>query len=243
MKNTKYLLLQARKYKDPMIKHEIKCFSKVLKCDKNNIQTLDLIREEIDEESIKKVDVVIIGGSGDFSIAEGGPWMQKVLDVMNYLYENSKITFASCWGFQAMAKARGGEVVKDLKRAELGTVKLHLTDAGEKDIVFQKLPKIFMSQMGHEDIVNTLPENAVLLASSKKVKNEAFMFKNKPIYCTQFHPELSKDDLKERMQIYPNYVKKILGISQEDFFKKKCFHSNDTKSLITNFIKIYLHNS
>mgnify|MGYP006117012071 CR=1 FL=1 len=243
MKEYKYLLLQARKEHDPMIKHEANCFQRSLQCNRKNIKIIDVIRDQINNAEFKKFDAVIIGGSGDFSIAKGGTWMSRVLDTMNYLYETSKITFASCWGFQAMAKARGGEVVHDLNRAELGTTEMHLTKEGEEDILFKKLPNVFFAQMGHEDIVEKLPNGSILLASSKKVKNEAFRFKKKPIYCTQFHPELKKNDLKERMETYPSYVKKILGISQKEFMEKRCFESKDTESLILQFIKTHLNNS
>ena len=55
----------------------------------------------------------------------------------------------------------------------------------------------FLAQMGHEDIVIKKPDKSIVLASSKKIKIEAFCFQNKPIYCTQFHPELRVDDLKK----------------------------------------------
>ena len=67
-----------------------------------------------------------------------------------------------------------------------------------------------------------------------------YSFKNKPIYCTQFHPELNKNDLKKRMQIYPEYVTKILGISQEEFIKTKCRDATDTDKLMINFINQYI---
>ena len=128
MKKINYLLIQARKKNDPMQKHEKTCFARTLKCNISDIKCMDIIRDDIGVKHMGKADVVIIGGSGDFSIAKGGGWMTKVLECMNYLYENSKITFASCWGFQAMAKARGGEVVQDLEEAELGTIELQLTN-------------------------------------------------------------------------------------------------------------------
>ena len=140
-----------------------------------------------------------------------------------------------------MAKARGGEVVQDLEEAELGTIELQLTNEGKKDKIFKHLPYRFLAQMGHEDIVKKLPSESILLASSEKVKNEAFKFKNKPIYCTQFHPELNKNDLKKRMKRYPEYVKKILGISQEEFISKKCENSKDTNTLILRFIQEYIN--
>ena len=240
MKKTQYLLLQARKKNDPMIEHEKSCFRRALECGKEELIAIDIIRENIKTHDLKKHPIIIIGGSGDFSIAKGGPWMKKVLEIMNYLYEASKITFASCWGFQAMAKARGGTVINNVKKAELGTTELWLTQDGKNDNVFKKLPSTFLAQMGHEDIVTTLPENAILLASSKKVKHEAFTFKNKPIYCTQFHPELNKNDLQKRMETYPSYIDKILGVSQNEFMNKYCLESNDTNKLILHFISEYM---
>ena len=240
MRSLQYLLIQARKENDPIILHEKLCFARALKCNPNNIQTKDIIREQIHETDIVDADAVIIGGSGDFSIAKGGWWLNKVLDFMNLLYTNSKITFASCWGFQAMAKARGGCVVNNIQQAELGTTELWLSQKGKKDNIFKNLPNKFLAQMGHEDIVTTLPENAILLASSKQVKNEAFTFQDKPIYCTQFHPELNKHDLQKRMKTYPQYVKKILGITEKEFIRKYCKETTDTDLLMFNFIKEYL---
>ena len=141
--------------------------------------------------------------------------------------------------YAAMAKAMGGEVITDLKLAELGTIKLNLSYEGKKDPIFSHLPNSFFCQMGHEDIVIKKPKNSILLASSEKVKIEAFRFKNKPIYCTQFHPELRVEDLKFRMATYPHYIKKILGISPNEFITTKCFDSKETESLLKNFLKTY----
>tara|TARA_Y100000589_G_scaffold332017_1_gene388603 strand:+ start:3777 stop:4511 length:735 start_codon:yes stop_codon:yes gene_type:complete len=242
MKKKKILLLQARKEKDPMILHEKLCFQKQLKYQFNQLDSLDLIRDEIQIEKLERYDAFIIGGSGDFSVATGGPWFKKVCKIVKYLYNNNKVTFASCWGFQLMAKAMGGEVKNNINQAELGTTKLWLTKQGEVDKIFKNLPLFFFAQMGHEDIVTKLPEDAILLASSKKVKNQAFRFMNKPIYCTQFHPELTKADLKKRMQTYPQYVHKILGISQKEFLENRCFNTKHTTKLISLFFQEYLNN-
>ena len=131
------------------------------------------------------------------------------------------------------------QVINDLNKAELGTTEIWLTKEGQRDKIFKKLPNKFLAQMGHEDVVIKLPRESVLLASSKKVKNEAFRFIKKPIYCTQFHPELNKNDLKERMETYPAYIEKILGISKKEFINTRCFDSKDTEKLLLNFINTY----
>jgi len=239
MNKINILLLQARKENDLMIENELNCFSKSLDIEKSQFTIKDLTRDKIQKSEIKKHDLILIGGSGDYSIAKGGFFMKQTTDIMQYLVSLSKETFASCWGFQAMASAMGGEVVNDLKLAELGTVELKLTKYGKEDPIFGKIPNSFFCQMGHEDIVIKPPKDSIILASSKKIEIEAFKFKEKPIYCTQFHPELKVEDLKKRMKTYPKYVEKILGISNAEFIEKHCFESKEAESILKKFVKFY----
>lgn len=184
---------------------------------------------------LKRHDMVLIGGSGDYSVAEGGPWLEPALDVMRELADFSIPTFASCWGFQAIAKAYGGDVVTDLSRAELGTLMVRLTDEGKRDPLFGELPTEFPAPLGHQDIVDSLPENAILLASTDRVAHQAFRLKGKPIYGTQFHPELRLNALLERVTAYPEYVEKIRGLSIDEF-SKLCVETYEVQSLLRRFV-------
>lgn len=241
MRKIKILLLQARKQNDPIIINELNCFSRSLNIEKKYFTIKDLTRDKIKYSEIKKNDFIIIGGSGDYSIAKGGLFMKQTMDIMKFLFDKSKETFGSCWGFQAMAKAIGGEVINNIKLAELGTIELKLTKKGQKDPIFGKMEQNFLAQMGHEDIVIKKPDKSIVLASSKKIKIEAFCFQNKPIYCTQFHPELRVDDLKKRMRNYPKYIKKILNISEKEFIDNYCFESKKSESLLTNFVNYFFN--
>lgn len=145
---------------------EVDCFARALGCEPNQIGVFDLLSGVPSVQELEQYDVVLLGGSGDYSVAEGGPWLPAALEAMRELYELNKPTFASCWGFQAMAKALGGEVVTDRNRAELGAVEVRLTDAGRNDPVFQGLGDRFLAPMGHQDCVTKLPPDACLLASS-----------------------------------------------------------------------------
>ena len=175
-----FLLLQVRNPDDPMKEHEIECFARSFRCSKDRIHIFDLLGGVPSDEALNEVDVVLLGGSGDYSVAKGGPWLPAALETMRELYEYSKPTFASCWGFQAMARAMGGEVVTDRDRAEVGSMTLKLTPEGLRDPVFGPLGESFGVQIGHEDIVTKLPAGAVLLASSDRVPNQAFRFEGKP---------------------------------------------------------------
>ena len=143
MRKIKILLLQARKQNDPIIINELNCFSRSLNIEKKYFTIKDLTRDKIKYSDIKKNDFIIIGGSGDYSIAKGGLFMNQTMDIMKFLFDKSKETFGSCWGFQAMAKAIGGEVINNIKLAELGTTELKLTKKGKKTLSSVKWNIIF----------------------------------------------------------------------------------------------------
>lgn len=234
----KYLLLQVRIPNDPMRAQEVMCFSRALESAPDNITTFDLLSGAPSRQELGAVDVVLIGGSGDYSVVTGGPWLEAALDAMRELHDSSKPTFASCWGFQAMALAMGGEVVTDMDRAELGTHSLWLTPEGQEDPIFGPLGATFLGQMGHQDIVDRLPDDATLLASTDLVANQAFRFNDKPIYCTQFHPELNLTDMVGRLARYPAYIKNILGVSFDEF-AQDLTDTPATEALLSRFIRQY----
>ena len=232
-----FLLVQVRDQDDPMLGQEVDCFSNSLKCDPDEITVFDLLSGCPTVDYLSRFDVVLLGGSGDYSVAEGGDWLPPALQAMRELYELGIPTFASCWGFQAMAAALGGEVVTDMSRAELGAVEVCLTDDGVADPLFGGLSKRFLAPMGHQDCVVKLPANAIRIASSEKVENQAFKIVDKPIYGTQFHPELDRSALIERVKAYPQYVESITG-DPLDVFAEKCGEFN-LRQLLCNFANAY----
>ncbi len=232
----KFLLLQVRNRDDPMREQEVNCFARALECRFDQIRVYDLLSGVPTVEQLDEVDVVLLGGSGDYSVAKGGQWLSAALAAMRELYELSKPTFASCWGFQAMALALGGEVITDMSRAELGSIEVRLTEAGRDDPLFSPLGDTFLAPMGHQDCVVRLPAGAVLLASSEQVENQAFRFPDKPIYCTQFHPELNRDSFVQRVRAYPQYVETITGEPIEEF-ARRCQETEATNQLLSRFLK------
>ena len=210
-----------------MAAQEVRCFARTLDCDVAAIEVFDLLRAAPPIDKLNQADMLLLGGSGHYSAASvpdvPGPktarlaWLERTLDCLRDVHEVAKPTFASCWGFQAMARALGGECVNDLPNAELGTIELELTEAGRCDPLFSALPRTFSAHAGHEDHVIRLPSDAVLLASSSRVAEQAFRFADRPIYCTQFHPELDRAAMLERVKAYPEYVERIAGVPHETF--------------------------
>lgn len=234
MRKLRYLLLQIRAPADPMREQEVTCFSRALECEPEEIVSFDLLADVPSERQLSEVDAVLIGGSGDYSAAGHNPWLEQTLAGLRRIIALRKPTFASCWGFQAFARAAGGRCIHDPLHAELGSIELHLTDEGRSDPLFGKLPNPFRGQAGHEDHVVQLPPGAVLLASSKLVTNQAFKFADAPIYCTQFHPELDRQAILERVRAYPRYVERIAGKTIEEF-SADCHETPETRQLLPRF--------
>ena len=239
----RYLLLQVRDADDPMAGHEVECFARALGCGQERIREFDLIAGRPSKSQLDAVDIVLLGGSGDYCVSSGGAWLEPALDAMRQLHGSSKPTFASCWGFQAMAQALGGHVIADPSRAEVGTHDVFLTDQGRADPLFGALAEAgehFPAQMGHEDVVDRLPDGAVLLAKTR-VSNQAFHFPGKPIYCTQFHPELDRETLLDRLRIYPTYIERITGMPYDEFVEKQTGESSHTDALLWRFVKLVMN--
>ncbi len=237
-----YLLMQVRNPGDPMAEHEVRAFAQHLRCEPTAIRTWDLLRGGPDTDILDACDIVLIGGSGDYSVVAGGAWLDSALDAMRLLHEVDKPTFASCWGCQAMARATGGTVVSDPQRAEVGTHRLHLTGPVRTDPITAPLGASFLAQMGHQDRIETLPPDAVLLASSDLVAHQAWTFRDRRIYCTQFHPELNLELLLDRLRCYPAYVEETTGLDYETFVQRMCTDARDTEDMLIRFVRHVLEN-
>ena len=236
-KQIRYTLLQVRNPDDPMREHEVRSFCRVLETTPEMIAVHDLLGGKPSDSVFSATDMFLLGGSGHYSVSDDGEWLQQALETMRAVHACGKPTFASCWGFQAMARAMGGRVIKELAHSEVGTHQLSLTEAGRADPVFRPLGDTFYAQMGHEDHVVELPANVTLLASSQRVKNQAYRFDDAPIYCTQFHPELNRDDLMQRVQVYPEYIERIAGLPAERF-SELLKESTETEAILKRFVKL-----
>lgn len=239
LENVRYLLLQVRNPDDPMRPQEVECFARALQTTADKFTTFDLLGGAPSPAQYEECDVVLLGGSGHYSAAGEAEWLRRALDGLRRLHALRKPTFASCWGFQAFARAMGGEVVHDLKRAELGTKKLFTTDGGRRDGLFNALGEQFEGQMGHEDRVSKLPPGATLLASTELVENQAYRFDGGPIYCTQFHPELNRRNLMDRLRAYPSYIERVAGITVAEF-DAQCHDTPQTEALLPRFVEMVL---
>jgi GMP synthase (glutamine-hydrolysing) len=110
--------------------------------------------------------------------------------------------FAVCFGLQLLGRTMGVRVINDPPHREVGSFEVDLTDDASKCELFGDLPARIWVQQGHNDRLTELPDGAVRLARSKNAPVQAMRVIGKPIWATQFHPELTRQDNAIRYRRY-----------------------------------------
>jgi GMP synthase (glutamine-hydrolysing) len=232
----RFRLLQARDQGDPVIVEERAAFASRLGVSVEQLVVHDCINQATSADIVTAgVDAVLVGGSGEYSVYDDEPWLQQFKDTLGELAERQFPTFASCFGFQALVEALGGEVGLDSDGAEVGTYALRLTDAAKSDPLFGKLPDNFLAQEGHKDRAFRLPEQVVNLASSERCPYQAIRIGPGPVYATQFHPELTGTGNRARFQRYLTVYAKVFGDERATEMLKGFQASPATEDLLARF--------
>ena len=117
-------------------------------------------------------------------------------------------TLAVCYGAQLIAQELGGRVdasnIREYGRA-------NLTLVNKNSLLFDCVSDNTQVWMSHSDTIKELPENSMLLASTKDVDNVAYSINGKT-FCLQFHPEVYHTT--EGSNILKNFLTKICNIDQ-----------------------------
>ena len=134
----------------------------------------------------------------------------------------------------------GGAVVHDPEQTEVGTYSVTLTSAGIDDEVLGLLPRRFKAQMGHKDRADQLPDGLLNLAESRRCKLQALRIPGKPIWATQFHPELSRETNLERYESYLDNYASVLRPEERASAVERFRDSPDTGVLLPRFLEVAL---
>ncbi|MGH2506301.1 MAG: type 1 glutamine amidotransferase [Ktedonobacteraceae bacterium] len=161
------------------------------------------------------VSGVILGGSSEFDLHnEEEPEMRMVparailartQPFIRFLLEDDFPTLGICFGHQLIGETFGGQVASDNEQSKVGSFEISLTEEGERDALFSTLSHTFMGQYGHHNSLSILPQNAVVLATGERCKFSALRYGNR-IYTTQFHPELTAQDVYWKLEHSPGYL-------------------------------------
>ncbi len=235
----KILLLQARQLNDTARSDERHSFAIKAKLADKDIVIFDLLSGSPTLDLVRRYDALMIGGSGDYYVSKGNlPSNDSVLELLREVVESGHPTFASCFGFHLLVEALGGQVIFDDDNMEVGTYELETTSSGKKDELFSYLPAMFKAQLGHKDKAYSMPDGTENLAFSTKAPYQAMRIPGKPIWATQFHPELTG---QENLARFHRYKKGYAGrMSQGEIQEtlKRFAESPETDQMIGRFLEI-----
>lgn len=195
----KPLLISVRDKNDPMVQHERSCFEGRSGVD---VDVEFAIERNLGERVLEDRPAVFFGGSGAYSVTDPDPWIREALDFFLLVVEQKIPAYASCFAFQGLALAMGGEISHNPDFAEMGIIPVQLTPDALKDPLFEGLPHSVMVASGHNDHVSRLPAGVTRFAVGDVVGNQAFKVDGAPFWASQFHPELAKSDLLVRWNFY-----------------------------------------
>jgi len=117
-------------------------------------------------------------------------------------------TIGICLGGQIIARSLGADVTPNPKK-EIGWSLINILSEGKVNPLFDGLPDFLSVFQWHGDTF-TLPEGAVLLASSEECKNQAFVY-NDNIWAMQFHLEVNPDMIQNWSEVYRDELIEFAG--------------------------------
>jgi GMP synthase (glutamine-hydrolysing) len=144
----------------------------------------------------------IITGSAA-NVPNREPWMLRTEGYLRDVVSMGVPTFGICFGHQILAQALGGEVSRNPRGREIGTIRI---ERFADDPLFDGIRGDFDANATHIDTVARLPKNAVPLARSTQDDHHAIRF-TPTCYGVQFHPELDADV----MRAYVEHRREILA--------------------------------
>jgi GMP synthase (glutamine-hydrolysing) len=144
-----------------------------------------------DGESLEGYDGIAITGSS-LHIYNGGPSVERQIELVRAALSSGTPLFGSCWGLQVIIAAAGGSVRKNPKGREIGFGRgIRLTEAGRKHPMYVGKLDVFNAPTVHLDEIEALPADATVLATNamSAVQSAEIRTNGSVAWAVQYHPE------------------------------------------------------
>jgi GMP synthase (glutamine-hydrolysing) len=204
-----FLLLSIRAEK-PAADDEYAAFCRFLDVDASGLHRRQLGVEPLGVLNLDDWSGIILGG-GSFTFSdpeESKTPVQRLAerDLVALLDRVVGADFpflGACYGIGSLGSHQGGLV--DRRYPEpVGPLSVTVTDEGLADPLFAGVPRDFAAFGGHKEALSSLPDHAVLLATSAACPVQAFRVGSN-VYATQFHPELDRTGIHTRIDVYSTF--------------------------------------
>ena len=155
---------------------------------------VDVYRHEELPEPVTLAGIVITGSAA--MVSEKEDWSEYTASWLCEAVSQDIPTLGVCYGHQLLAHALGGRAGPNPNGRQIGTVETRLLEEAVEDRLLGHLPKSFLAQTTHQEVVLEIPPKAVRLATSPKDNNFAIQFADRA-WGVQFHPEFTAPVMSE----------------------------------------------
>jgi GMP synthase (glutamine-hydrolysing) len=167
-------------------------------------------------------DGAAITGSA-LHVYEGGPEVQRQIDLVRAVFDTGMPLFGSCWGLQVITAAAGGSVRANPKGREIVYGRgIALSSAGRTHPMYAGKDAPFDAMTFHRDEVETVAPGTTVLATNAVSAVQALEVRSgaSVAWAVQYHPE------------YPlNEVAAIVRRAGTDLIKEGFFPDADAVTL------------
>ncbi|MCX2718133.1 glutamine amidotransferase [Lentiprolixibacter aurantiacus] len=204
----KILILQMRP-EDATANSEFEAIMRVGGLKPEEVQRVRL-EQGIPDIKLKDYAAIIVGGSPfDLSTppADKSETQKNIEAFFNKLLEEVvqvDFPFLGCCSGNGLLGKFCGVSISRTYSEPIGSVMISVTEEGAADPLLKGLPDSFLARVGHKEACDTIPDEAVLLATSDPCPVQMFRIK-KNIYATQFHPEADAHEFIMRIKTYKNF--------------------------------------
>ena len=166
----------------------------------NNVYC-EIVRHDLSPEQIRRHEPAgLILSGGPSSVYEtGAPKCDPAI------FKLGIPVLGICYGLHLACEALGSRV-ESFPAREFGRARCHLTQPSD---LFAGVPQQFDVWMSHGDQVTRVSDDFVLLAKTGTCPIAAVKHKSLPIYCVQFHPEVTHTAIGSRL--LHNFLMTICG--------------------------------
>ena len=157
---------------------------------RSDVEVVAVARGEPLPAPESRAGVVITGSSAMVSHRE--PWSELTAEWLARAVEVGTPVLGICYGHQLLAHALGGEVGRNPRGREIGTVVVRSLDPAQRDPLLGVWGDAEPAHVTHLESVLALPAGAVRLAESDLDPVQAFSVGERA-WGVQFHPEFDAE--------------------------------------------------